>query len=931
MGIAAALLLVLAGVVGLNLSGEREHEEGIGEGDLPPLISRYMEALPENGGLEGPAGSADQAFLERAYPSDTISVGQVDASKAAFSAAKGRPFPRGKGQKGSWVTIGPDQAVYPFTPLRNSFNYVPNEYIAGGRTTSVAISDTCVPTNCRMWITPAGGGIWRTKDALADTPTWQYLAGPLGINAAGSVTIDKNDPTGNTIYVGTGEANVCGSGCVAGVGLYRSTDGGDTWTGPLGKAELGGKGIGEIVIKPGDPNTIYVGTTTALRGMSSVCCTGVTRPVPDAAQWGLYKSTDRGATWTFLHDGAATAQECTGSLNEYNNLEACSPRGVRHVELDPSDPNIVYASSYARGIWRSNDAGATWTQIKAPLSTTVSPTRSAFDVVKLANGRTRMYVHEGNQGQQYSRLSRSDDVATGTPAFIDLTSTNVADNGWAFYNLCSAGAPGTGQCWYDIFVTASDRDPDIVYVGGSYSYGQTIANKRAVILSTDAGVTGTDMTFDGTDPLHPNGLHPDQHDLVMNPNNPFQFFETNDGGIMRSSGSFVDRSSWCSDPNRRLSGASLDRCRQMLSRIPSKLDSLNKGLNTLQFQSLSVSPQNSGLLQGGTQDNGTWQTTGNPSKWTNMMIGDGGQSGFDAAVGDFRFHTFTGTAIDVNFNNGATADWIYAGGGQMGRDGGTQFYAPVIGDPTVSGTMFAGTGVTAYRTKTFGLGTRTLQEANAVCNEWTGSDQTGASCGDFARLGMQPLTDASWGDRAGPAVAAIERTAADNSTAWAATTTGRVFISKNVDAESASAVSWTRLDDDAVTPNRFVSSIYVDPNNGNHAWISYSGYNSNTPATPGHVFEVTFDPATGLSTWTDRSYDLGDLPVTDLVRDGVTGDLYASNDFGVLRLAAGTTSWTSAAPGMPNVEVAGLTILPGDRILYAASHGLSAWRLNLNP
>jgi hypothetical protein len=929
IGIVAALLLVVSGVVALNLSGEREEDEGLGEGDLPPLISRHLEALPENGGLEGPAGSADAAFLERAYPSDTITVAQTDASKAAFSGAKGRPFPRGKGQKGTWTTIGPDQAVYPFTPLRNAFNYVPNEYIAGGRTTAIAISDTCVPTNCRMWITPAGGGVWRTTDALADPPKWTYVGGPLGINAAGAVSIDKNDPTGNTIYVGTGEANTCGSGCVAGAGLYKSTDGGDTWTGPLGKPELGGKGIGDIVVKPGDPQTIYVGTTTALRGMSSVCCSGVTRPVPDAAQWGLFKSTDGGATWVFIHNGSTNAADCTGSAAEFTNGTSCSPRGVRQVELDPSDPNILYASSYARGVWRSNDAGATWTQVKAPLSTAVIPTRSAFDVVKLANGNTRMYVHEGNQGQQFSRLSRSDDVATGTPTFINLTSNNVADSGWAFYNLCSPGAPGTGQCWYDLFVTASDSNPDIVYAGGSYSYGQTVANKRGVVLSTDAGVTGTDMTFDGTDQLHPNGLHPDQHDLVVNPNNPFQFFETSDGGVMRSSGSFLDRSAWCSDPNRRLSGAALGRCQQMLSRIPSKLDSLNKGLNTLQFQSLSVSPLNSGVLQGGTQDNGTWQTTGNPSKWYNMMIGDGGQSGFDVAVGDFRFHTFTGTAIDVNFNKGTTADWIYAGGGQMGTDGGTQFYAPVINDPTVSGTMFAGSGVTAYRTKTFGLGTRTLQEANAVCNEWTGSSQTGAECGDFTRLGTVPLTSATWGDRAGPAVAAIERTAADKSTAWAATTTGRVFITRNVDAEPASAVSWTRLDDDAVTPNRFVSSVYVDPANGNHAWISYSGYSSNTPATPGHIFEVTYDPGTGTSSWVDRSYDFGDLPVTDLLRDGVTGDLYASCDFGVLRLAAGTTTWTAAAPGMPNVEVAGLTILPQERILYAASHGMSAWRLNL--
>ena len=66
-------------------------------------------------------------------------------------------------------------------------------------------------------------------------------------------------------------------------------------------------------------------------------------------------------------------------------------------------------------------------------------------------------------------------------------------------------------------------------------------------------------------------------------------------------------------------------------------------------------------------------------------------------------------------------------------------------------------------------------------------------------------------------------------------------------------MTWTRIDDDSATTRTGTSaSIYVDPANGNHAWISYSGYNSNTPATPGHVFEVTYNPATGTSTWTDH-------------------------------------------------------------------------------
>ena len=922
-----AFTLVFAIAVGVALAFPiyEWFEEDKVEPEFPTALGRHIEKLkeatPGNQGIgeEGPWSSAETEFVKRAYPADTISVAQASAARNAFAASMGRPFPRGKGRKGTWVTVGPSNALYPFTDLRNSFNYVPNAYVAGGRTTSIALAAACKPGDCRAYITPAGGGVWTTKNALTGEPHWVYLGGPLGINAVGSVYLDPNDPSGNTVYVGTGEANVCGSGCVAGTGLYKSTDGGDTWTGPLGGDVFNGLGIGTIVVKPGSPDTIYAGVTTALRGMSSVCCSGVTRPVPGAGQWGLYKSTNGGATWSFIHNGAATPGVCTGDLAQYNNLGACSPRGVRAVALDLSNPDTVYAGSYARGVWRSTDGGATWTQIKPSLAAGTITTRPTIAVTTLPNGKTRMYVYEGASGAPRSRLERSDDVATGAPVWTNLTSTSTANPGWAWDNLCTA------QCWYDQFVYTPVGYPDIVYVGGSYSYGQTIANKRAVVMSTDAGVSGTDMTFDGTDPLHPNGLHPDQHALVTNPNNPFQFFETNDGGVMRSSGTFVDRSAWCDDPNRGLSGNSLNRCRQMLSRIPSELQSLNKGLTTLQFQSLSVSPHNSNVLQGGTQDNGTWQTDGNPVKWENTMIGDGGQSGFDVGIPSFRMHNFTGASPDVNFSNGAVADWIWTGDPICC---GGEFYAPVITDPVVSKTMFAGNNLTAYRTKTAGLGSRTIVEAQAICNEWTGT--FAETCGDWAELGTSRLTSAAWGDRAGGNMAAIERTSGDGSTAWAATTTGRVFISKNVDADPASAVTWTRLDSLAANdPNRFVSSIYIDPANANHAWISYSGYGSNTPATPGHVFEVTYNANSGTAAWVDRSYDFGDLPVNDLVRDDVTGDLYASSDFGVSLLAAGTTSWVEAASGMPNVEVAGLTIVPGARILYAATHGQGAWRLNI--
>ena len=160
-----------------------------------------------------------------------------------------------------------------------------------------------------------------------------------------------------------------------------------------------------------------------------------------------------------------------------------------------------------------------------------------------------------------------------------------------------------------------------------------------------------------------------------------------------------------------------------------------------------------------------------------------------------------------------------------------------------------------------------------------------------------------------------------------ATGAGRVFLSDNADA-AAGSVTYLRLDSLAAnSPGRFVTGISVDPANPHHAWISYSGYNFNTPAQPGHVFEVTWNGST--ATWTDQSHNIPDLPVNGIARDDVNGDLYAASDFGVMRLANASATWAVAGSGLPQVEVPGLTIIPSTRLLYAATHGRSAWVLQL--
>src|SRR5207245_7668405 len=94
------------------------------------------------------------------------------------------------------------------------------------------------------------------------------------------------------------------------------------------------------------------------------------------------------------------------------------------------------------------------------------------------------------------------------------------------------------------------------------------------------------------------------------------------------------------------------QCKQSLSRGPGHWLELNVGLDTLHFQSLSVSPFDSKDVQGGTQDNGTFETSGSPVVWPQTIFGDGGLSGFDATDKSFRFHTYFAQQVDVNFQNG---------------------------------------------------------------------------------------------------------------------------------------------------------------------------------------------------------------------------------------------------------------------------------------
>ena len=351
-------------------------------------------------------------------------------------------------------------------------------------------------------------------------------------------------------------------------------------------------------------------------------------------------------------------------------------------------------------------------------------------------------------------------------------------------------------------------------------------------------------------------------------------------------------------------------------------------------------------IMGGTQDNGThaFDSTRSPN-WFVTVFGDGGNSGINIANPEIRMHTFFSqiglSQIDVNFHfnnspflfgfpgNEIGWDWIGDPGSLSGEN--MSFYIPVRTDPTVSGTWFFG-AQHVWRTQDNG-GNQTFLDQH--CNLFVGDQIGSGNCGDWVPIG-QDLSSTSFGtDKTpGPAgyVVAISRAAGDSGTLWAATRRGRVFVASNADTASAAAVTFYRIDTSS-QPERFVSGIDVDPADPNHAFVTYSGYNAYATAAgtaTGHVFEVTYNPTTHAATWSgDLASNLGDQPITGIAVDWQTNTTYVSTDFGVFARRSGKTNWQKGGNGLPPVAVYGLSMNVGSRVLYAATHGRSAWMLNL--
>ncbi len=942
--------------------------------EVPPALARKLASSarfsPGSASLleEHAGGSGAQDWLEHATPGDDIPFSAFAGARNDWGGLKARPA----AGTGAWTPLGPTYAKGPFNAFRDRSVYNAGTDNFGGRTIAAAIDPNCNTQGCRLWIANAGGGVWRTDNALAPEPQWKFLSGTFEHNNVAALALDPNDETSRTLWAGTGEPNACGSGCTAGVGLYLTKNGGTSWQGPIAAAQFAGRAVGSIAVQPGNPNVVFAASGRAVLGVSNTCCGGVDALIPGAPHFGLHRSQDGGATWELVHQGAASL--CTASTPDQVSLNTtpCGPRGARRVKFDPVDPNTVYVSFFSRGIWRSRDLGNTWEQIMPRLGAGTAE-RAEFDVVALGS-ETRMYVGVGGGGL-FARFRRNDAVrnpagATVAAAWIDLTSNNVTANpqGFSSFGYCD------GQCSYDNYVyVPPGAGPDTVYLLGDNEYNENNfvtgrSNGRALLLSTNAGVSFTDMTEDATDDFYPGALHPDHHAIVTNPNNWKQFFDFGDGGVARSNGVFVNDSGDCgpavksiqdfpgAPPGFPSGAARLAFCQLMLSQVPERLDAINKGLRTLHFYEIEYNKNNPDAISGGTQDNGSWETLGDHTTWINTNVADGGHNAYDALGGDpnFKLTAWQSGQLEVSFTPQSQTDVAWISDNIAFLPPYVNELVPFIGnaitDPVALGWMWTGREH-VFRSTNYGVnpifGRATVVEH---CNVWTGDfdlNENGTYeplidiCDDWKPLGDPGtngrLTAPFFGDRAGGHVAVVERGKNDTSTLWAATSTGRVFISKNADTANPASVQFVRIDTLAANdPPRYPSAVFVDPDDSNHAWITYSGFNAKTPATPGHVFEIRFVPASGSQAATaqftlldgQKNNGFGDIPATSIIVTP-SGTIYVGNDFGVVQKQKNSSVWHRAAAGLPNVTVSDLVYVPEKDVLYAGTHGQGVWQLKV--
>lgn len=754
-------------------------------------------------------------------------------------------------------------------------------------------------TSLNRFLTTEESAALRAKsEAESPAAVWTAL-GPGNIGGrTRALIINPQDP--NVMYA----AGVTG-------GVWKSTNAGQTWA-PIADL-LGNITVSAMVMEPGTPNTIYVGTGEGVNGSEY----DGNLAAGDFRGAGIFKTTDGGANWTRL--------ESTKTEDFYF---------VNDIVISTTDKNRIYAGTKS-GVMRSLDGGTTWTRVHNPIGprgVTVNAgcldlairTDKTTDVVfascgnfeqaliyrnsdaggagtwdvslrESGVGRTAIAIAPSNQEIVYAVATSIQNNDSQDSLYAVFRSTNGGTNWNAqVRNTDSnkinrsilsifAGAVATdcgfdledftfGQGWYDLAIAVDPVDSNRVWVGG-------IELARSDDGGVNWGIAGqgyANALFE----LGP--IHPDQHIIVFHPNYNGGSNQTvyvgNDGGLYRS------------DNARAATGTTpASVCNP--NSVAVKWTVLNNNYGVTQFYDGAVSADGKTYI-GGTQDNGTVLGTDEKgvNAWRLINGGDGGYVAIDQSNANTLYATYAG---DIFFRKSTD------GGGSFGdstfgiSDVGSYFLAPLAMDPSDSQRLWTG-GYYLWRTN------------NGAAIWGRGSSLT-------------PGTES---------VSAIAIAPTDSNRMLVGMGDGLVI--RNSNALTSSSVSdWAS----SQPRDGWVSSITFDPSNKDIAYATYSNFGG------AHVYR-TVD---GGVTWSvaDGSQGSGgnpngripDVPVHSLAVDpSNTARLYVGTDVGVFVSTDGGANWAQETTGFTNAitEKVQIQISGGVTSVYAFTHGRGAWRTVVN-
>ncbi len=380
----------------------------------------------------------DWFMLQRVYPNNDVHPSLYEQARNTIKQmAESRD-----GMLAAWQSVGPSNV--------------------GGRITSLALH----PTNSGIiYAGAAAGGAWKSTD---NGVTWNSFFNES--YSIGSITLDPNNP--EVIYIGTGEGNPGGVAIYPGNGIWRSTNGGQTWAN-LGLTLTGQ--LGKIAIHPSNSNRIYVAALGLYRSRSQ--------------ERGVYRSTNAGTSWERIL---------------FNN----DTTGACDLIVDPVDPNRIIAALWTRyrplsysiingansGLWLSTNGGDSWSQIT-----------NGFPANDASIGRTSLAYAPSQTNIYYALLSNG----TGVRGIYKST-----DRGSSWTSF-TATFGSEGQVWYNNILSVHPTDPNIVYAGMTSMYRTTNGGTN---WATTAG-----------------SVHVDHHAVAFDMTNPNRIVIGSDGGVFVSS------------------------------------------------------------------------------------------------------------------------------------------------------------------------------------------------------------------------------------------------------------------------------------------------------------------------------------------------------------------------------------------------------------